>query len=296
MKVDIVETPLAVSVKPIKTVCKVTFAEKGKDGYTPVKGIDYFDGEKGEPFEYDDFTPEQLEELKGPPGDTPEITKENIEEALGYTPAQSGYGYGDKMPWLNFNETTWATTGTFQSDLEAVFASMPMGTCKKVQLIDPDGLNAQKFVGEIWKYTDGYGVVTAVNYNGYKAVKTLYDNVWYPWEWEIPPMESGVEYRTTEHYEGLSVYVQCGAIGSLPNTSTVKFKVGKSGDILSNVVELTIQAISTSDSNIKHILPIIGGKNEIQAKVSQSNTREFTIQTYTNLSGYTAKYKVKYTK
>lgn len=43
----------------------------GKDGYTPQKGIDYFDGEKGDPFTYEDFTPEQLEALKGADGKTP---------------------------------------------------------------------------------------------------------------------------------------------------------------------------------------------------------------------------------
>ena len=43
----------------------------GKDGYTPQKGIDYFDGAKGDPFTYDDFTPEQLEALKGEDGYTP---------------------------------------------------------------------------------------------------------------------------------------------------------------------------------------------------------------------------------
>ncbi|MGL6038683.1 MAG: phage upper tail fiber protein [Soonwooa sp.] len=36
----------------------------GKDGYTPVKGVDYNDGAKGEPFRFSDFTPEQLEALK----------------------------------------------------------------------------------------------------------------------------------------------------------------------------------------------------------------------------------------
>ncbi|MBQ2614772.1 MAG: collagen-like protein, partial [Clostridia bacterium] len=41
----------------------------GKDGYTPRKGVDYFDGEKGEPFRYGDFTPEQLDALKGDKGD-----------------------------------------------------------------------------------------------------------------------------------------------------------------------------------------------------------------------------------
>jgi hypothetical protein len=61
----------------------------GKDGYTPVKGVDYFDGKDGaagkdgidgkdgepgkdgadgKPFTYEDFTPEQLEALRGPEG------------------------------------------------------------------------------------------------------------------------------------------------------------------------------------------------------------------------------------
>lgn len=45
-------------------------ALKGKDGYTPQKGIDYFDGAKGDAFTYEDFTPEQLAALKGAKGDT----------------------------------------------------------------------------------------------------------------------------------------------------------------------------------------------------------------------------------
>ena len=48
-------------------------ADSGEfDGYTPVKGVDYFDGEKGDkgdPFTYEDFTPEQLASLKGDKGD-----------------------------------------------------------------------------------------------------------------------------------------------------------------------------------------------------------------------------------
>lgn len=41
---------------------------KGEPGYTPQKGIDYFDGEKGDPFTYEDFTEEQLADLKGKDG------------------------------------------------------------------------------------------------------------------------------------------------------------------------------------------------------------------------------------
>ena len=42
---------------------------KGADGKTPIKGVDYFDGAKGEPFKYNDFTAEQLASLKGEKGD-----------------------------------------------------------------------------------------------------------------------------------------------------------------------------------------------------------------------------------
>jgi hypothetical protein len=41
----------------------------GKDGYIPQKNIDYFDGKDGKPFTYADFTPEQLNALKGEKGD-----------------------------------------------------------------------------------------------------------------------------------------------------------------------------------------------------------------------------------
>ena len=34
-----------------------------------LSGVDSIKGEKGDPFTYSDFTPEQLEELKGPKGD-----------------------------------------------------------------------------------------------------------------------------------------------------------------------------------------------------------------------------------
>lgn len=37
---------------------------QGNDGYTPQKGVDYHDGDKGEPFTFADFTPEQIEALK----------------------------------------------------------------------------------------------------------------------------------------------------------------------------------------------------------------------------------------
>lgn len=64
----------------------------GKDGYTPQKGIDYFDGkdgDKGEPFTYEDFTEEQLLMLQGPEGSV------GPQGDPGYTP-QKGIDYFTK--------------------------------------------------------------------------------------------------------------------------------------------------------------------------------------------------------
>ena len=65
-------------------------AESGEfDGHTPVKGVDYFDGQKGDkgdPFTYEDFTPEQLASLKGDKGDKGTDGKDGAD---GYTPVKN---------------------------------------------------------------------------------------------------------------------------------------------------------------------------------------------------------------
>ena len=86
---------------------------KGADGYTPVKGVDYFDGEKGDPFTYKDFTPEQLASLKGDPGGyyTPAVTlpDENTLR-MAFTPSK------DDMPDVAHTDITLPGGGGVQPD------------------------------------------------------------------------------------------------------------------------------------------------------------------------------------
>ena len=70
--------------------------ERGQDGYTPQKNIDYFDGAKGAPFTYEDFTEEQLAALKGAKGDAftyKDFTAEQLAKLKGEKgePGQDGY-------------------------------------------------------------------------------------------------------------------------------------------------------------------------------------------------------------
>lgn len=75
----------------------------------------------------------------------------------------------------------------------------------------------------------GYAVVNSSNYIEVRAFRssggamlevhrTLYNGTWLPWEWVNPPMQLGVEYRTTKRFNGWPVYTKAVWGGALPNT------------------------------------------------------------------------------
>ena len=81
--------------------------DTGQDGYTPKKGIDYFDGAKGDPFTYEDFTPAQLAALKGEKGETGKgltilgsfATEAELRKAIASPDAGDAYGVGAARPY-----------------------------------------------------------------------------------------------------------------------------------------------------------------------------------------------------
>ncbi len=81
--------------------------ERGQDGYTPQKGIDYFDGAKGDAFTYEDFTPAQLAALRGEKGETGKgltilgnfATEAELRQAITSPDAGDAYGVGAAQPY-----------------------------------------------------------------------------------------------------------------------------------------------------------------------------------------------------
>ena len=81
--------------------------DTGQDGYTPKKGIDYFDGAKGDAFTYEDFTPAQLAALKGEKGETGKgltilgsfATEAELRQAIASPDAGDAYGVGAAQPY-----------------------------------------------------------------------------------------------------------------------------------------------------------------------------------------------------
>lgn len=119
-----------------------------------------------------------------------------------------------------------------------------------VLLTSADDLNERKDNGWYsWSYTDkpanapgtpgtNYMSVMRVSGSGTVCVQELFDasdsddsntamrrviygtTVAVPWEWVNPPMNPGVEYRTTERHRGSPVYAMVVNCGTLPNTGT----------------------------------------------------------------------------
>ena len=52
-----------------------------------------------------------------------------------------------------------------------------------------------------------------------KLIRIFNGNGWSEWEWVNPPMQQGVEYRTTERWGGSPVYTQLVHFGYAPNNS-----------------------------------------------------------------------------
>ena len=92
-------------------------------------------------------------------------------------------------------------------------------------------------IGGIYNVRYGYGRVDT--YDGGYCMQTLipvsptisstlvrykssYDLIWGEWEWVNPPMQSGVEYRTTERWLGKPVYVKTLDVGYVGIGMTTK--------------------------------------------------------------------------
>lgn len=115
---------------------------------------------------------------------------------------------------------------------------------------------------------------------------------WQPWEYENPPMVPGVEYRTTERYDGKPVYymlVSCGTIAS--NTATaIKYSdnancraISVSGGVSNGMAMQTgLQSPVSSDSATGAGNEILLGSfcNYITAKPNFTSTNVSVIVKY----------------
>lgn len=108
---------------------------------------------------------------------------------------------------------------------------MPDRTAKLVRAYPPAVYgNAGTTISLLYKGDANYAVLSNigsadVGLCGWRMFKLRYPSssspaVWMPFEWENPPMKIGVEYRTTERYDGKPVFVMAVNGGAFPDNSS----------------------------------------------------------------------------
>ena len=139
--------------------------------------------------------------------------------------APAGFGFGDAVQSI---ETTSAGESyeTYCAKVDAVLDGMPDKTAKLVLAYPPAVYGkAGTTVSLLYKSDANYAVLSNIgsadtDLCGWRMFKLRYPSssspaVWMPFEWEHPPMQIGVEYRTTERYNSKPVYKKAINTGAL---------------------------------------------------------------------------------
>lgn len=169
--------------------------------------------------------------------------------------------------------------------------------------------NAPTVGGSLIPYCSMNVLNKGANYNMHQIAQTFegyeirrYYNggskTWSEWEWVNPPMNLGIEYRTTERYLGKPVYVKTINMGNLPGNA-VKQSSFQSNNVVDKIVSVTGQC--TSDSGVNMSLPYHAGSGpNWNTVIIIGATGAGTAQIVTfaeDFAGYTdACITVKYTK
>lgn len=183
--------------------------------------------------------------------------------------APAGYGYGGELPTI---QSTGTTADAFESAVDTFLASMPTHSAKQVKMDDPS-LNTNWNIGTIYKVTNDYAVIFAFNFTGQLYIKHKL-STWQPWEFVNPPMLAGVEYRTTERWNGKPVYTafidcQYWAVGKTvtPENITLSKIIGYRGyagsyslPFIDNDLQGAYAAYVSVENNANHPHIVLRGK------------------------------------
>ena len=138
--------------------------------------------------------------------------------------APAGFGFGDAVQSI---ETTSAEESyeTYCAKVDTVLDGMPNKTAKLVLAYPPAVYGkAGTTISLLYKGDANYAVLSNIGSAdtalcGWRMIKLKKSSsdpsAWQPFEWEHPPMRTGIEYRTTERHNNKPVYKKAVNTGAL---------------------------------------------------------------------------------
>lgn len=206
--------------------------------------------------------------------------------------APGGFGFGDAIQEIAAASAE-ESYETYCAKVDAVLDAMPDKTAKLVRAYPPAVYgNAGTTISLLYKSDANYAVLSNigsadVGLCGWRMFKLRYPSssspaVWMPFEWEHPPMKIGVEYRTSERYNGKPVYAKAINFGQAPNATYKDVSHG---------IENFSQLVSYTG--------MMGGANLIEASAVENiqiNASNIRITTNTDVSANYVYLVLRYTK
>lgn len=207
--------------------------------------------------------------------------------------APVSYGFGGKP--VSLATGLLKDEAGLETALEAVYSQMGSTETKLVRFAGHPSTSDYNWFGFLSKSSANYGSLVAYSAfaRGACITKTKFNGAWEPLEWVNPPMVMGVEYRTTQRYEGKPVYVKAINFGALPVTgTTTTVSTGISGGTL---VKLTGTFFDASTNSARPYPLIDEGVLRCSCWVGL-NCANVRVHAISDCSKYTGQFIIEYTK
>jgi hypothetical protein len=218
-----------------------------------------------------------------------------------YLSARMGKKLNDTKAPAGYAEEYTAASAAGEMDewLVTVFDSMSLRSKKVVYVshnVDESntiGVPGGNWFFSLYKFASDYGVIEGVRYDFNASQPPLritknraYGN-WGEWMWVNPPAQVGVEYRTTERWQGMPVYTKLINLGTLPNNTSAYFY----NTVPTNARVLSFDGYCSDNGGesalMKHISKIWHPKNQNYIGLSTNSNQSAYVEAYV---------VVKYTK
>ena len=193
--------------------------------------------------------------------------------------APAGYGLGIAEPTKITDCNTATKSGWYRFDHPTANAPINAGGWLQVSAYSAD------YVEQTY-----YNVSAVAAPHGVIACRFMNAGTWTPWEFLNPPMVEGVEYRTTERWNGKVVYTILANIGALPNSANANATINCTG--AKSVIRdtMTLQEIAsgrtfTGDPTLTYY-----------CGVNASGTAYCNMKSGSNLSAYNGIVQLWYTR
>lgn len=246
-------------------------------------------------------------------------TDEQINELENLVPGTTIYFDETDTSWEDLNQKVDDLGAEVDDVKTAVDGKAPagygLGSAQKVALseldnfyspgwfyVDEPSTTIGGFTANYWfGYTEALGEGASHSVQHIRAIKEgitnkltrrHYNGEWGELEWESPPMEPGVEYRTTERWSGKVVYTQLINCGALPNAESKS--VTTTIPATANIVFVAGVAINSNGQS--EAMPCVDYTGKVTCTFFVTAGRNISFNTFYNLSDWTAYVTVKYTK